>query len=173
MQALALFFDSLQALDFTNQRKEVVCRLRNTAMVYPKQRKMSTTNKWAHKFGGRTNYFLHKWGSVDANDYFMGKCTSNMIIFKGMQNEMVEVWGVWSHLMKIWGGKILHKKIHESGEVVTFPKKGYFQGQDTCEDYSLFDTSNFGGGGICSLSNGGCVRCHIHIDSTVGVVWIK
>ena len=74
MQALALFFGSLQALDFTNQRKEVVCRLRNTAVVYPQQRKMSKTNEGAHTFGGRTNYFLHKWG----------ECTSNMIIFKGM-----------------------------------------------------------------------------------------
>ena len=34
MQALAIFFGSLQALDFTNQRKKVVCRLRHP-LVYP------------------------------------------------------------------------------------------------------------------------------------------
>ena len=62
MQDLALFFGSLQTLDFTNQRKKVVYRLRNTALVYPQQRKMSKTNVGANKFGGRTDYFLHKWG---------------------------------------------------------------------------------------------------------------
>ena len=35
MQALAPFFGSLQALDSKNQRKKVVCRLRQPPLVYP------------------------------------------------------------------------------------------------------------------------------------------
>ena len=35
MQALAIFFGSLQALDFTNQRKKVVCRLRHPPGIPP------------------------------------------------------------------------------------------------------------------------------------------
>ena len=35
MQALALFFGSLQALDFKNQGKNVVCRLQHPPLVGP------------------------------------------------------------------------------------------------------------------------------------------
>jgi len=45
---------------------------------------MSKTNEGANKFGEGQIIFSINRGSVDANDFFMGNCTSNMIIFRGM-----------------------------------------------------------------------------------------
>ena len=55
-----------------------------------------------------------------------------------------------------------------------FPKKGILSGFGYLWQtihyltYQILDDRE-----ISNLSNRGCVRCHIHIDSTVGVVCIK
>ena len=75
MLALAIFFGSLQALDFTNQRKKVVCRLRHPPPCGAPFMTHSEVRVTIHFHCGHKNldtywYILESWGRWHINPHY-------------------------------------------------------------------------------------------------------